>query len=192
MVISGTHALDVVMWLMESKTPAEVYARSVNKALGPKWRGIDGTGYMITFDDGAIYHGVISWALPEVWPGAVYSLEVGAVGTEGVLTIDDTHRDIVLATNLVQGEGYAPDKRRHVDFLTSDPVGDIALGELRGPMREETLSWLNRVALGLKTQHATAREGHNRLMLTKAIDLSARLKRPVQLPITPDDEKRTA
>ena len=192
MVISGTHALDVVMWLMEAKTPVEVYARSVDKALGPKWRGIDGTGYMITFDDGAIYHGVISWALPEVWPGAVYSLEVGAVGTEGVLTIDDTHRDIVLATNLVQGEGYAPDKRRHVDFLTSYPVGDIALGELRGPMREETLSWLNRVALGLKTQHATAREGHNRLMLTKAIDLSARLKRPMQLPITPDDEKRTA
>jgi predicted dehydrogenase len=190
MVISGTHALDVVMWLMEAKTPVEVYARSVDKALGPKWKGIDGTGYMITFDDGAIYHGVISWALPEVWPGAVYSLEVGAVGTEGVLTIDDTHRDIVLATNIVQGEGYAPDKRRHVDFLTSYPVGDIALGELRGPMREETHSWLSRLSLGLVTQHATAREGHNRLMLTKAIDISARLKRPVKLPITPDDERR--
>ncbi len=190
MVISGTHALDIVMWLMEAKTPVEVYARSVDKALGPKWKGIDGTGYLITFDDGAIYHGVISWALPEVWPGAVYSLEVGAVGTEGVLTIDDTHRDIVLATNIEQGEGYAPDKRRHVDFLTSYPVGDMALGELRGPMREETNSWLNRVALGLPTQHATAREGHNRLMLTKAIDLSARLKRPVSLPITPEDEKR--
>jgi predicted dehydrogenase len=190
MVISGTHALDMVMWLMEAKMPVEVYARSVDKALGPKWKGIDGTGYVITFSDGAIYHGVISWALPEVWPGAVYSLEVGAVGTEGVLTIDDTHRDIVLATNLVQGEGYAPDKRRHVDFLTSYPVGDIALGELRGPMREETQSWLNRIALGLPTQHATAREGHNRLMLTKAIDLSARLKRPVPLPITAEDEKR--
>jgi len=190
MVISGTHALDMVMWLMEAKTPVEVYARSVYKALGPKWQGIDGTGYTISFDDGAIYHGVISWALPEVWPGAVYSLEIGAVGTEGVLTIDDTHRDIVLATNLVQGEGYAPDKRRHVDFLTSYPVGDMALGELRGPMREETNSWLNRVALGVPTQHATAREGHNRLMLTKAIDLSARLKRPVALPITPEDERR--
>jgi predicted dehydrogenase len=190
MVISGTHALDVVMWLMEAKKPVEVYARSVDKALGPQWKGIDGTGYMITFDDGAIYHGVISWALPEVWPGAVYSLEVGAVGTEGVLTIDDTHRDIVLATNLVQGEGYAPDKRRHVDFLTSYPVGDIALGELRGPMREETNSWLNRVALGAKTQHATAREGHNRLMITKAIDLSARLKRPVKLPVTAEDVRQ--
>jgi len=187
MVISGTHALDVVMWLMEAKTPVEVCARSVDKALGPAWKGIDGTGYMITFDDGAIYHGVISWALPEIWPGAVYSLEIGAVGTEGVLTIDDTHRDIVLATNLVQGEGYAPDKRRHVDFLTSYPVGDIALGELRGPMREETNSWLNRVALGVPTQHASAREGHNRLMLTKAIDLAARLKRPVKLPVTPQD-----
>ena len=187
MVISGTHALDIVMWLMETKKPVEVYARSVNKALGPTWQGVDGTGYTITFDDGAIYHGVISWALPEVWPGAVYSLEVGAVGTEGVLTIDDTHRDMVLATNLIQAEGYAPDKRRHVDFLTSYPVGDMALGELRGPMREETNSWLNRVSLGVTTQHATAREGHNRLMLTKAIDLSAKLKRQVKLPISPDD-----
>ncbi len=191
MVISGTHALDIVMWLMEAKKPVEVYARSVNKALGPTWQGVDGTAYTITFDDGAIYHGMISWALPEIWPGAVYSLEVGAVGTEGVLTIDDTHRDMVLATNVIQAEGYAPDKRRHVDFLTSYPVGDMALGELRGPMREETNSWLNRVSMGVPTQHATAREGHNRLMLTKAIDLSARLKRPVSLPITAEDEKLT-
>ena len=189
MVISGTHALDIVMWLMEAKKPVEVYARSVSKALGPKWKGIDGTGYVITFEDGSIYHGVISWALPEVWPGAVYSLEVGAVGTEGVLTIDDTHRDIVLAVNHAQGEGYAPDQSRRVDFLTSYPVGDIALGELRGPMREETNSWLTRVSLGLKTQHATAAEGHNRLMLTKAIDLSARLKKPVDLPISAEDDK---
>jgi predicted dehydrogenase len=191
MVISGTHALDIVMWMMEAKNPVEVYARSVDKALGPQWKGIDGTGYVIIFDDGAIYHGVISWALPIVWPGAVYSLEVGIVGTDGVLTIDDTHRDMVLATEKIQNEGYMPDSSRRVDFLTSYPVGDIALGELRGPMREETNSWLTRLALGLSTQHATAREGHHRLMLTKALDLSARLKRPVKLPITPEDEKRT-
>jgi len=189
MVISGTHALDIVMWLMEAKKPVEVYARSVNKALGPTWQGVDGTGYTITFDDGAIYHGVISWALPEIWPGAVYSLEIGAVGTEGVLTIDDTHRDIVLATTRSQREGYSPDENRRVDFLGSYPPGDMALGELRGPMREETNSWLNRVSLGVTTQHATAREGHNRLMLTKAIDLSAQLKRAVKLPISPEDMK---
>jgi predicted dehydrogenase len=187
MVISGTHALDIVMWMMEAKTPVEIYARSVDKALGPECRGIDATVGTIAFADGALYHAAISWALPVVWPGAVYSLEVGIVGTDGVLTIDDTHRDIVLATSKSQGEGYAPDQSRRVDFLTSYPPGDIALGELRGPMREETESWLNRLALGLPTQHATAADGHDRLMLTKAFDLSARLRRPVDLPIAAED-----
>src|SRR6266536_618483 len=189
MVISGTHALDIVMWMMEAKRPVEIYARSVDKALAPICKGTDATAGTITFDDGSLYHASISWALPIVWPGSVYSLEVGVVGTEGVLTIDDTHRDIVLATTLAQGEGYAPDSARRVDFLGSYPPGDIALGELRGPMREETEQWLNRLAMGLATQHATAAEAHNRLMLTKAFDLSARLRRAVPLPIAAEDEK---
>jgi hypothetical protein len=62
----------------------------------------------------------------------------------------------------------------------------MALGELRGPMREETDSWLNRVSLGLPTQAATAAEAHNRLMLTKALDLSAKLKKSVKLPLEPE------
>src|SRR5688572_31711514 len=186
MVISGTHALDVVMWMMEAKKPVEIYARSVDRALGPICKGIDATAGLITFEDGSLYHSSISWALPVVWPGAVYSLEVGITGTEGVLTIDDTHRDIVLATSRSQGEGYNPDSQRKVDFLGSYPPGDMALGELRGPMREETEQWLNRVSQGHATQHATAAEAHNRLMLTKAFDLSARRKKAVQLPITED------
>ena len=188
MVISGTHALDIVMWMMEAKTPVELYARSIDKVFGAEWKGIDATSGVITFSDGAIYQATISWALPAVWPGAVYSLDVGIVGTEGVLTIDDTHRDIVLATGKSQSEGYAPDETRRVDFLGSYPPGDMALGELRGPMREETEAWCNRVSLGLPTQHATAAEAHNRLMLTKAFDLSARLKRPIRLPIQPEED----
>jgi myo-inositol 2-dehydrogenase/D-chiro-inositol 1-dehydrogenase len=190
MVISGTHALDIVMWMMEAKRPVEIYARSVDKALAPICKGTDATAGVITFEDGSLYHASISWALPIVWPGAVYSLEVGVVGTEGVLTIDDTHRDVVLATNISQGEGYAPDASRRVDFLGSYPPGDMALGELWGPMRDETNSWLSRLALGQATPHATAAEAHNRLMLTKAFDLSARLKRAIPLPITPEDEER--
>ena len=188
MVISGTHALDIVMWMMEAKRPVEIYARSVDKALGPLCKGIDATAGVISFEDGSLYHASISWALPVVWPGAVYSLEVGIVGTEGVLTIDDTHRDIVLATTASQSEGYAPDATRRVDFLGSYPPGDIALGELRGPMREETEQWLNRLSMRLPTQHATAAEAHDRLMLTKAFDLSARLKRAIALPIRAGDE----
>src|SRR5947209_3963361 len=33
MVISGTHALDIVMWCLEAKTPVECYARSIDKVL---------------------------------------------------------------------------------------------------------------------------------------------------------------
>jgi len=184
MVISGTHALDIVMWMMEAKKPVEIFARSVDKALGPICKGIDATAGTIVFEDGSLYQAVISWALPVVWPGAVYSLEVGITGTEGVITIDDTHRDIVLATTKESGEGYAPDKVRRVDFLGSYPPGDMVLGELRGPMREETEQWLNRICMELPTQHATAAEAHNRLMLTKAFDKSARLRKAVPLPIT--------
>ena len=186
MVISGTHALDICMWCLDGKKPVEVYARSIDKVLGPLYKGIDATAGMIMFDDGTVYHLNISWALPVTWPGAVYSLEVGIVGTTGVLTIDDTHRDIVLAVSKAQSEGYNPDATRLVDFMGSYPPGDMALGELRGPMAEETDSWLNRVALGLPTAAATVEEAHRNLMLTKALDLSAKRKQPVKLPLDPE------
>src|SRR2546422_2567680 len=121
MVISGTHALDLVMWLLEGKKPVEAYARSIDKVLGPKYLGIDATAGVITMSDGTIYDLNISWALPIMWPGSVYSLEIGIVGTEGVLTIDDTHRDVVLATSIAQPASYTPETTRHVDFLTSYP-----------------------------------------------------------------------
>ena len=56
MVISGTHALDIVMWCMEAKTPVECYARSIDKVFGPAYQGIDATAGMIMFADGSVYH----------------------------------------------------------------------------------------------------------------------------------------
>src|SRR3569832_1833109 len=49
MVISGTHALDICMWCLEGKTPVEVYARSIDKVMGPLYQGIAATAGMITF-----------------------------------------------------------------------------------------------------------------------------------------------
>jgi hypothetical protein len=59
-------------------------------------------------------------------------------------------------------------------------------------MREETDSWLSRVALGIPTPAATAAEAHRNLMLTKALDLSAKRKAPVKLPLDPEEEKKAA
>jgi predicted dehydrogenase len=190
MVVSGTHSLDMSLWLMEGKTPVSVYARSTDKVLG-KWGTKDSTFGIFTMDDGTIWSMNISWALPEVWPGAVYGIEIGIVGTEGVIDIEDTHRDLVLASNVAQGAGYAPDgynaPARHVDFLTSYPPGDLHDGQLWGPMREETNAWYQRIHTGQRTPHATAADGHRNLLLTMAMDLSAKRGAAVDLPPDPDE-----
>ncbi|WP_394930901.1 Gfo/Idh/MocA family protein [uncultured Ilumatobacter sp.] len=190
MVVSGTHSLDMSMWLMEGKTPVEVYARSNDTLLG-EWGTKDATLGIFTMDDGTLFSMGISWALPVVWPGAVYGLEIGIVGTKGVIDIEDTHRDVIVASEIPQPAGYrsrgfeAP-AARHVDFLGSYPPGDISDGMLWGPMREETLTWFNRLSKGFATPHATAAEGHRNLMLTMAMDLSARTGKAIKLPIEPE------
>ncbi len=194
MVVSGTHSLDMCMWLMEGKTPVSVFAQSVDKALG-KWGTKDSTFGIFTMDDGTIWSMNISWALPVVWPGAVYGIEIGIVGTKGVIDIEDTHRDVVLASEFAQGAGYAPEgfdpgAPRHVDFLTSYPPGDLHAAQLWGPMREETNSWYQRIYMQQDTPHATAADGHRNLMLTMAMDLSAKRGVPVSLPADADELMR--
>ena len=190
MVVSGTHSLDMSMWLMEGKTPVSVYARSTDKVLG-EWGTKDSTLGIFTMDDGTVFSMNISWALPEVWPGAVYGIEIGIVGSQGVIDIEDTHRDLVMATNVAQGAGYAPEgykaPQRHVDFLTSYPPGDLHDDQLWGPMREETNAWYQRLYTGARTPHATAQDGHRNLMLTMAMDLSAKRGKEVALPADPEE-----
>jgi hypothetical protein len=46
--------------------------------------------------------------------------------------------------------------------------------------------------MGLPTAAATVEEAHRNLMLTKALDLSAKRKQPVKLPLDPNDVKAAA
>ena len=191
MVVSGTHSLDMSLWLLEGKSPKTIFAQSVDKKLqshGTK----DSTFGIFTMDDGTIFSMNISWALPTVWPGSVYGLEIGIVGTEGVIDIEDTHRDLVLASTKPQGHGYnpsgfEPSAARYVDFLTSYPPGDIYNNQLWGPMREETNSWFQRLYVGTDTPHASAKDGHKNLVMTMAMDASSKIGE--KLEITDDIEK---
>ncbi len=191
MVVSGTHSLDMSLWLLEGKNPKTIFAQSVDKKLqshGTK----DATFGIFTMDDGTIFSMNISWALPTAWPGSVYGLEIGIVGTEGVIDIEDTHRDLVLASTKPQGHGYNPSGfeptvDRHVDFLTSYPPGDIYNNQLWGPMREETNSWFQRLYIGSDTPHATANDGHKNLVMTMAMDASSKIGEKIE--ISDDIEK---
>ena len=192
MVVSGTHSLDMALWMLgDQAKPVSIFARSTEKImaeLGTK----DATFGVFTMEDGTIFSMNICWALPKVWPGAVYGLEIGVVGTKGVIDIEDTHRDVILATEFNQGPAYRPEglqieATRNVDFLTSFPPGDIYNGDLWGPMREETNSWFSRFYLGKDTPHATAEEGHRNLVLTMAMDLSSKTGKELELPIDVND-----
>ena len=185
MVISGTHSVDLCSWLLEGRRPVEVYARSVDKAMAP-YLTKDSTFAIVTYEDGTIWSMNVSWALPRVWPSEVYSLELGIVGTGGALTIDDTHRDVVFATEAPH-ESARLKEGRNVSFLTSYPPGDVAFEQLWGPMREETRSWFDRIYLGVSTPHATAKEAHENLMLCLAMDHSAKTGRAAPLPASPED-----
>jgi myo-inositol 2-dehydrogenase/D-chiro-inositol 1-dehydrogenase len=189
MVVSGTHSLDLCLWLLGDGDPVEVYARSGDRVLGDIGTK-DATLGIFTMADDTIWSMSISWALPESWPGAVYGLEIGIVGTDGIIDIEDTHRDAILVSERPQASGYQPKgfdsgAPRHVDFIGSYPPGDLHEGKLWGPMREETMTWLNRVRTGDSTPHATAEDAHRNLMLTMAMDLSARTRKPVSLPVEP-------
>lgn len=195
MNINGTHTVDLSMWFMEGKTPAEIYARSANKVLGD-W-GIDNSTFgVVTMVDGTIWSMSLSVGMPVTWPAAVYSLDIAVIGTKGALTVDDSHRDVVLASDFPQEaayqpvEGYQVPQERHVEFLTSYPPGDLAYGQIWGPMREETNSWIARVALGIDTPHATAADGHRNALLTATFDLSAKRGTPILWPPDLDELSR--
>jgi predicted dehydrogenase len=193
-VVAGTHAVDLCLWLLAGKTPAAVYARSVDRSLG-SYGARDATAAVITMTDGTLWSLTVNWALPAVWPGSGYGLELSLIGTRGAIDIDDSHRDVILASEVPQpctgwGESVDPGEAdsaapRHVDYLASYPPGDWVDGQLWGPMREETTAWLARLVDGARTPHATVADGHRTLLLTMAMDLAATRCAEVELPVDP-------
>ena len=87
---------------MGEEHPVSVSARSSDKALSSNGTK-DATFGGITMDDGAIWSMNISWALPVVWPGPVYGLEIGIVGTRGVIDIEDTRGTYFVIPDSIAG-----------------------------------------------------------------------------------------
>ena len=198
MVTSGTHMLDLCLWLVGRHKPKKIFARSTDKVFsgaGSK----DTTMSIIEFNNNVILSLSHSWAAPENWPGSVYGMQIGLMGTEGVIEIDDMHKDVILASNHYQPAGYKQKQEerigvssailnnRNVDFLTSIPFGQRSQSEMWGPIREETFSWFHRLNTGAKTPHTSAQEGHENLALCLAIDHAAKTGSVIDLPENLDE-----
>ena len=198
MVISGTHMLDMCLWLAGECKPKKIFAKSTDKVFGNAGSK-DTTMAIVEFDNDILLSVNHSWAAPENWPGGVYGMQIGLIGTEGVIEIDDMHKDVILASNQHQPAGYKKKsigkedvltinhQSRNVDFLTSIPFGQRSQSEMWGPIREETFSWFHRLMTGAKTPHTTAKEGHENLAICLAIDLAAKTGSPIDIPADLND-----
>ena len=198
MVISGTHMLDMCLWLAGECKPKKIFAKSTDKVFGNAGSK-DTTMAIVEFDNDILLSVSHSWAAPENWPGGVYGMQIGLIGTEGVIEIDDMHKDVILASNQHQPAGYKKKsigkedvltinhQSRNVDFLTSIPFGQRSQSEMWGPIREETFSWFHRLMTGAKTPHTTAKEGHENLAICLAIDLAAKTGSLIDIPADLND-----
>ena len=198
MVISGTHMLDMCLWLAGECKPKKIFAKSTDKVFGNAGSK-DTTMAIVEFDNDILLSVSHSWAAPENWPGGVYGMQIGLIGTEGVIEIDDMHKDVILASNQHQPAGYKKKsigkedvltinhQSRNVDFLTSIPFGQRSQLEMWGPIREETFSWFHRLMTGAKTPHTSAKEGHENLAICLAIDLAAKTGSLIDIPADLND-----
>ncbi|MBT5798777.1 MAG: Gfo/Idh/MocA family oxidoreductase, partial [Alphaproteobacteria bacterium] len=94
MVASGTHMLDMCLWLMQGSKPKAIFARSTDKIFGSTGSK-DTTIAVLEFDNDAVLSINHSWVAPENWPGGVYGMQIGIIGTQGVIDIEDMHRDVI-------------------------------------------------------------------------------------------------
>ncbi len=175
-----TYMVDLILWYMEGKKPVEVYARAASFVF-KKYNRDDFQWMIVTFDDGSVATLGTSWLPPHHWPAYTATMEIDLQGTKGSLNIDDSHRDVILASGDPIPCPYTPEHEVSVAFLGSAMPGDFVLGEFFGPMKEESDAFIRHVlgigGVGL----ATGEHARRVLELTMASDQSVKEGKAVKL-----------
>ena len=179
-----TYYVDLMNWLFEGKRLAEVYARGQMGVLKRAGHDIADVSYAIlTYADGTVVNLGVSYALPEKYPALGHAARVEVLGTEGVMILDDDHTDQLMYSEKGIPHVYLPDHNVNMVFLQSGTPGDWALGELWGPIANETRAWLDYLAMGKPCSLALPQEARANLEATLAIEHSAATGRAVTLPL---------
>jgi len=178
-----TYYVDLMCWFLEGNPPVEVVARGQGilcRAAG--YRTNDLTWAILTFADGAVANLGVFSMLPEKYPLCGQSHRMEILGTEGVMLFDEDHKEQFFYTDRGIPHGYVPGHRANMAFLSSTPPGDWALGDFWGPLANETRAWLDHLSMGRPCALATAEDARKTLMVTLAIEQSARSKEVVKFP----------
>ena len=124
---------------------------------------------IVTMDDGTAFTIGAGWIMPPGYPN-FSSTWIEVVGSEGALTVDDTHRDVIL--NTMQRGMVNP-----MSTMPGEPVGHV----FAGSMANETIHFLEAVALD-RPVLVTPDQARRVMQVYMAADLSAERNEPVTIP----------
>jgi len=167
--IGGVHDLDFVLWCLQPRKPIRVYSQTAGKLFSRKSDTPDHQWVMVTMDDGTTVTVGVGWILPIGYPNYVQAW-IEVIGTDGALTIDDTHKEVQFNTT-EHGIRYP------LSSMPGEPVDHV----FAGSMYDETGHFLEAVAYD-RPAMVTRDEAILVMDVYNAADLSAERGEPVTLP----------
>ena len=180
-----TYYVDLMNWLLDGAAPVEVFARGQKGVLKEAGHDVDDVNWAIlTYADGTVVNLGVSYALPAKYPSLGHAARVEILGADGVIILDDDHTDQLMYSEKGVPHVYLPDHNVNMVFLGSGTPGDWALGDLWGPIANETRAWLDHLATGKRCVLATPQDARATLETTFAIELAAESGKQVKLPLS--------
>lgn len=169
--MEATHDIDFALWCMQPAKPVRVYSQSAYGAMKDVTGLEDAQWMIITMDNGTVVTIGAGWTMPPGHPN--YSgTWIEVTGTDGMLVIDDTHRDVIFNT---MENGI----RLPMSSMPGEPVGHV----FAGPMHNETVHFIEAIALDRPVM-ATAEQARTVMEVYMAADMSVESGEPVSLPLT--------
>ncbi|NQV54290.1 MAG: Gfo/Idh/MocA family oxidoreductase [Rhodospirillales bacterium] len=172
--MEATHDLDFVLWCLEPAKPIRVYSQSAYGVMKDKTGVEDAQWIMVTLDNGVVVTVGAGWTMPPGHPN--YSgTWIEFTGTEGMLVVDDTHRDVILNT-----------MKKGIRLPMSTMPGEQVEHVFAGPMHNETIHFLDAVANDGPVM-VTPEQARQVMEVYIAADISSARNEPVTLPLNSRD-----
>lgn len=171
-----TYLVDLVGWyLRDGVIPVEAVARGHGVVFREHGFDVDDvTSATLTYSDGSVFGFDVCYMLPKGFPTTGQSIRFELFGSEGVVLIDDDHRDQILYSESGYQNAYATEQEVNLVFLGSRTSGEWAEGRMFGRIADETRAWLDHLTAGTPCHITTGREALVTLAATLAIEESSR------------------
>ena len=169
--MEATHDIDFLLWLMEPAQPVRVYSQSAYGAMRDLTGSEDAQWIMVTLDNGVILNIGAGWTMPPGYHN--YSgTWIEITGTEGMLVVDDTHRDVIVNT-----------MQKGIQLPMSSMPGERVDHVYAGPMHNETVHWIEAVAFD-RPEMCSAEQARRVMDIYIAADMSVERNEAVSLPLS--------